>query len=236
MTPVVESCIDHLLPARLEPDVVVSEVPAAIGIVDLLAVTFAPEAVKRRNRLGIGPVCSALRVRVLDGLSCSRWNRVETIARRVGSSAPALTRSTLKPLAELDLIELREGRVRSTGAWSPLAARLTAVELKLDKWRGALRQADNFALSTDRAWVILDHQRIGGVNRHRDRFKEMGVGLAAIDPHGTLSVLTRPRQRQPVRWLRALIAERAWSVIVKEQGQLPHTSARQVSRKPASTR
>lgn len=235
MTPVVESCIDDLLPASMGPDMVLTEVPAAIGVVDLLAVTFASEAIAERNRLGLGPICSALRVRVLDGLSCSRWSRVETIARRVGSTSPALTRSTLRPLADIELIELSDGRVRSTGAWYPLAARLTAVELKLDRWQRALRQADNFALSTDSAWVILDHQRTAAADGHRDLFKEVGVGLAAVDADGTLSILVRPRKRQPVGWLRALIAERAWRAATEQQ-QLDHTSARHVSRKPAPTR
>lgn len=210
MTPVVESCIDDLLPASVGPDVVLSEVPAAIGVVDLLAVAFASEAVAQRNRLGLGPICSALQIRVLDGLSCSRWSRVETVARRVGSNASALTRSTFKPLAELELVELSNGCVRSTGAWSPLAARLIAVELKLDRWERALRQADNFALSTDSAWVVLDHHRTAGANGHRDRFDEVGVGFATVDRHGSLSIHARPRRRRPVRWLRALIAERAW--------------------------
>jgi hypothetical protein len=214
---------------------IVPEIPAAIGVVDLLGVTFAASVVGDRARIGVGPICSATRIRVLDGLSRSRWRRVETLARHLGSTPPALTRSTLNPLAELGLIEMNRGRIRSTGVWSPIALRLTAVELKLAKWRGALRQADNFALSTDSAWVILDGKHVGAAARNLDRFKEVGVGLGAVDPSGGFTVLSRPRRRQPVRWLRSLMAERAWAAA----GQLhmtAHTRARQVSKKPASMR
>ena len=99
----------------------------------------------------------------------------------------------------------------------------------------ALRQADNFALSTDSSWVILDDHRVGAAARNVDRFKEVGIGLAAVDPSGQLTVLARPRRRRPVRWLRSLMAERAWAA-ASQTHPTPQTRARQVSRKPASTR
>ncbi|ORW05847.1 hypothetical protein [Mycobacterium kyorinense] len=145
----------HRLMPRGGAHLVVGEVPAAQGIADIVAVRFDTDALRTRLSSGIGPVTSPLRVRVLHVLREDRYVRSATLAAYVGTNASALTRSTLKPLAELGLVELQKGLVRSTGAWRPVAAHLTAVELKLSKWRDALRQADNFAISADRSWMVL---------------------------------------------------------------------------------
>lgn len=211
MTPLVESCAERFAGSPEGHDAVLAEVPAAVGIVDLLVVRFDREAIDIRAAAGVGPICSAKKIHVLDALGTRRWRRVDTIARQVGSNGPALTRSTLSPLAEMGLLELEAGRIRSTGIWAPAAVHVTAIELKLEKWRSALRQADNFALSSDRTWVVLDNAKAGGVKAHVERFRSVGVGLAAIDPRGKLRVLARPsgRRRPAVRWLRSLMAERA---------------------------
>jgi hypothetical protein len=87
---------------------------------------------------------------------------------------------------------------------------LTAVELKLSKWRGALRQADNFAQSADRSWVVLDHARSRPAIASAEQFRHAGIGLAVLQRDGALRVVVRPVRRAPERWLRALMAERAW--------------------------
>jgi hypothetical protein len=113
----------------------------------------------------------------------------------------------------MGLIEVDGCRVRGTGLWAPAATHVTAIELKLSKWRSALRQADNFALSSDRTWVVLDQAKASGAKEHLDRFRSVGIGLAAIDPQGNVKVLAQPsgRRRPAVRWLRSLMAERAWA-------------------------
>jgi hypothetical protein len=211
MTPLVESCAERFAGSPAGHDAVLTEVPAAVGIVDLLAVRFDLEAIESREAAGIGPICSAKKIHVLDAVGTTRWRRVGTIAREVGSNGRALMRSTLIPLAEMELLELDGDRIRGTGIWSPAATRITAIELKLEKWRSALRQADNFALSSDRTWVVLDNARAGGVRAHIERFRSVGIGLAVIDPLGSVTVLARPsgRRRPAVRWLRSLMAERA---------------------------
>lgn len=209
MTPLVSGSIDRLLPTGAEPHIVVPEVQAAIGIVDLLAVRFDGDALRLRGASGVGPICLPLRIRVLDALRDGRWRRGETIARLVGSNWPALRRSTLAPLAEAGLIEIDSNRIRSTLLWLPLASELTAIELKLSKWQGALRQANNFARSADRSWVVVDANYSRPATDQSELFRECGVGLATLTPEGRLSVVVRPRRRRPIRWLRALIAERA---------------------------
>lgn len=193
------------------PDVVVVEAQSNVGVVDLLSVAFDNEALEHRIKGGLEPVTLPLRVRVLDALSRRRAVRVETLARRVGSRPLALTRSTLRPLEELGAIEMAGGRVLPTGAWRPIARRLTAVELKLSRWQQVLRQADNAAFGVDAAWAVLDAARSQAALGQVELFRLFGVGLATISSDGELRVVTRPRRRPRVRWVRSWLGETAWA-------------------------
>jgi hypothetical protein len=220
MTALVAADVQRLLPHRAAAHLVVGEVPAAQGIADVVAVRFDPDALRRRLDVGVGPLCSPLRVLTLSLLRVDRGMRVSTLARKVGSNPRALTRSTLRPLMELGLVELAGELVSATGAWKPVGAQLTAVELKLSKWRSALRQADNFALSADRTWVVLDESRSGGAVAAADHFREVGVGLALLARDGRVRPVVSPGNRRPMRWLRALMAERAWAFAEAEVAAL----------------
>ncbi|HEY4280209.1 MAG TPA: hypothetical protein VGM91_18440 [Conexibacter sp.] len=241
MTELTAGQVERLLPRAEGAIVVVGEVPAAQGIADIVAVRFNAEAVQRRADVGVGPMTSPLRMRCLNVLRRDRPMRTETLARKMGTNARALNRSTLQPLAEMGVIELSGELVRATGAWEPVGTHLTAVELKLSKWRSALRQADNFAMSADRSWVVLDEARGAGALAALDHFQDYGVGLALLSTDGRLKVKLRPRGRRPQPWLRALMAECAWSaaeedvVALARIGDVQATSA-QVSRNLASAR
>jgi hypothetical protein len=152
MTEAVEVSIGCLVPTRSPASVVLREVRGAVGVVDLVAVTFDDDALGARICAGLAPLALPRRVRVLDALG-ARVLRLSTLARRIGRSPDALMRSTVTPLIELGALEMSHGKVAATGAWRPVTSRLTAVELKLAKWRVALRQADNAALSADAAWL-----------------------------------------------------------------------------------
>lgn len=220
MTAIVARQVARLIPCGRVPHLVVGEVPAAQGIADIVAVEFDPHAVRARLAAGAGPVVSPLRVRVLHQLRVDRGMRASTLARKLGSNAPALIKSTLEPLAELGLLEIEDDLVRATGVWRPAAAQVTAVELKLSKWRSALRQADNFAVSADRSWVVLDSQRTASAVAAADHFRAFGVGLAVVDVEGHLRVVVRPLGRRPERWLRSLMAEHAWAAAEREVAAL----------------
>jgi hypothetical protein len=218
MTDVVEALVSGLTPRRIRPDHVLREMPAGQGVVDLLAVNFDDEVLSRRVRAQLGPIELPLRIQVLSHLRPDRFLSLDRLARRVGSNPRALTRSTLRPLAELGAIELQVSRVRATGAWIPVAKRLTAVELKLSKWRDAARQADNAAWAVDRSWVVLDARRAGAALRNHDYFAEFGIGLALLDSMGVLRVVERPRRSRCVPWLRAWLGELAWARVAADSG------------------
>jgi hypothetical protein len=212
MTEVVATSIGSLVPPRSPAPVVLREVRGAVGVVDLVAVNFDDDALGSRICTGLRPMTLPLRVRVLDALG-ARVLRVSTLARRTGRNPTALMRSTLTPLVELGAIEMHHGKVAATGAWRPVTSRLTAVELKLAKWRAALRQADNAALSTDAAWVVLDGTKACAATAAVEVFRDYGVGLATIEPSGALEISCRPRGRRTVRWLHAWMGELAWAAL-----------------------
>ena len=64
------------------------------------------------------------------------------------------------------------------------ADRITAVELKMYDWRGALRQALAYQLAADRAWVAMPLAAASRAYRNRWRFEAENVGLLAIDDEG----------------------------------------------------
>lgn len=211
MTDPVQMLVRRLAPGRMSPMHVLREMPAGQGVVDLLGVDFDDEVLSRRVRAGVGPIVLPLRVHVLSHLRTDRFLSLERLSRKVGSNPRALTRSTLRPLAEVGAIDLDQRRARATGLWIPVAKRLTAVELKLSKWRSAARQADNAARAADRSWVVLDSCRARSAMKNRDYFAELGIGLATLDSRGALKVVERARHTHSVPWLRAWLGELAWA-------------------------
>ena len=57
---------------------------------------------------------------------------------------------------------------------------ILAVEVKLSRWRQALRQAIAYELWADEAYVALPFPRALAALRHRHRFDAEGVGLLAV--------------------------------------------------------
>jgi hypothetical protein len=167
---------------------------------------FDDDVLSRRLRAGLGPIALPLRVAVLTHLRGGRSTSLDRLARLVGSNVPALTRSTLRPLAEAGALELTGRSARASGMWVPVAKTITAVELKLSNWRRAARQADNAAWGADRSWVVLD--------RHRSR-AAVAIGFAMLDSHGTLRILDRPQRRRRVPWLRVWLGELAWARVAE---------------------
>jgi len=68
------------------------------------------------------------------------------------------------------------------------ADEVTAVELKMHDWRGALRQALAYQLAADRAWVAMPLVAASRAYRNRWRFDAEKVGLLAIDDSGGVRI------------------------------------------------
>src|SRR5207249_1486758 len=57
---------------------------------------------------------------------------------------------------------------------------MVAVELKISRWREALRQAIAYQVWAPEAYVALPFRNAHAAARHRDRFEAEGVGLLAV--------------------------------------------------------
>ena len=82
------------------------------------------------------------------------------------------------------------------------------IEAKRRDWRRGLGQAGRHAAGADAAWLVLDGAYTGSAVERADWFRAMGVGLAGLDPDGTLRLLLPPSGTRMLRARRELLAER----------------------------
>ena len=100
------------------------------------------------------------------------------------------------------------GRWTAVSQYRSPASTLVTIEAKLRDWRRGLGQAARHAAGADAAWLVLDGTRTRSAVRRADWFSAMGVGLAGLDPDGTVRLLLRPSGAGILRARRELLAER----------------------------
>jgi hypothetical protein len=83
---------------------------------------------------------------------------------------------------EVPILGHRADLVGSRGAF------VTAIEMKLDRWTQALRQAIAYQLAADRAYVAMPLGPASRAYRERWAFQAERVGLLAIDDLGHVRV------------------------------------------------
>ena len=77
-----------------------------------------------------------------------------------------------------------------------LSREIIAIELKLSRWREALHQAAEYLTFANRAYVILDGNRVRETTALRFAFVSLGVGL--LFQYGFLTVaVVEPRRNRP---------------------------------------
>jgi hypothetical protein len=82
---------------------------------------------------------------------------------------------------------------------------VTAVELKLSRWREALGQASSYLKFADRSYVVLDAERSGCEQEMLDVFRSSRVGLMMLSPDGlTESVPARVQHCVSVQRIQAV--------------------------------
>jgi len=196
---------------RLGPSFVVgAEIPGSRGVIDLLVTELDQAAIKQRRRRRIGPILRPTQVQILWALRDGKPHFISTVAR-LGGWSPSVINDLLPAMSDAGLVVLGSRYVEGTGRWTPLGRRLLAIELKREAWRRALLQASYFTLAADRAMVVLDSRSAGAVRHRLGDFAKKRVGLALISSSGHLKVVQRAPRNQPIGWLRALLAERAWA-------------------------
>ena len=71
---------------------------------------------------------------------------------------------------------------------------VTAIELKLSRWREALEQATSYLKFADRAYVILDADRTLGGEEMLDAFRASNVGLFVLKAGGLTELMSAKEQ------------------------------------------
>jgi hypothetical protein len=191
--------------------VAVFEVQSAAGIPDVVATVFNQEVIEDRATCGF--VTDAAGLTALLALSDARDACRALDARQVAAAVgltPSYVRSRVLPgLGARGLAMMTApGRWTAADRYQSPARTLVTVEAKLSDWRRGLGQAARHAAGADEAWLVLDGARTRPAVSRADWFRAAGVGLAGLDPDGTLRTLLPPVGGGVLRARRELLAER----------------------------
>ena len=191
--------------------VAVFEVQSAAGIPDVVATVFDQDVIKARTDTGF--VTDAASLAALLALSDALGRRRALDARQIASAAgvtASYVRSRVLPgLAARGLaVMTTPGKWTAVSQYRSPASTLVTIEAKLRDWRRGLGQAARHAAGADAAWLVLDGAYTGSAVGRADWFRAMGVGLAGLDPDGTLRLLLPASGTGMLRARRELLAER----------------------------
>lgn len=181
--------------SRQESDFIAGEVVGPDAVADLAAVRFDRGRVETRLREGIGPVTNALALQVL------LFARNNPVTSAEVAEEFCVSRSTASNAISLGLelgaiCKQPKHRYSTHPGWSPVAARIVAVELKLSNWQGALRQAAAYSRWANSSWVILNQEPNA---KAAETARSLGIGLAMLSSDGKLRRLVRAAHaRSPI--------------------------------------
>lgn len=111
------------------------------------------------------------------------------ISRMLHLSAPAAARAFKRIQGSGIVIPTRDGKISLDAGCFTRALFVTAVELKLRRWREALDQAVSYLKFADRAYVVLDGDQIARDEEMIKSFRESRVGLFMLRAGGLSEVV-----------------------------------------------
>ena len=191
--------------------VAVFEVQSAAGVPDVVATVFDQDVISVRRGTGFVTDAGGLAalLALSDALGARRALDARQIAAAAGVTASHVTSRVLPGLAARGLaVMTAPGRWAAVSPYRSPTSTLVTVEAKLRDWRRGLGQAARHAAGADAAWLVLDGACTRPAVGRADWFRAMGVGLAGLDPDGTLRLLLRPSGADVLRARRELLAER----------------------------
>jgi hypothetical protein len=191
--------------------VAVFEVQSAAGVPDVIATVLDRDVIE--GRAGIGFVTEAASMAALlalsDALAARRALDARQVALAAGVTAAYVRSRVLPGLAARGLaVMTAPGKWTAAARYRSPASRLVTIEAKLRDWRKGLGQAARHAVGADAAWLVLDAAFTRSAESRADWFRATGVGLAGLDPDGTLRTLLEPSAADVLPARRELLAER----------------------------
>ncbi len=124
--------------------------------------------------------------------------RSETISARLGKSLKSIERS-LSSLVEADIIIVDRGSYALSDGWRAVLPEIVTIEVKVGDWRKAVAQAARNRIFAHRSFVALPEQVTDRVKAEMI-FRDLGIGLLAVEPDGDVHVVRRARRATPKVW------------------------------------
>lgn len=94
------------------------------------------------------------------------------------------------------LIVNAQGKLQLAEPMKEIRAQVTAVEIKIAKWKQALNQAKTYRRFADRVFVAIDPAYLSRALKSSELFAESGIGLCSVHPDG-LQWAIKPRINSP---------------------------------------
>lgn len=190
------------------------------GICDFVGVSFSPERVRQRLRLGQRqPIGPPFRIALLNRIPDIQTGKSVTLGRLEREFSDLLSpvefQVALRNLVESRFVrETHSGTFQKLNGWVPLHSRIVCLELKLRRAEDALSQARSHLKFATHSYVGLPSDlafRLAHSKRRRD-FLEEGVGIVAVSP-GRCDIVLRSKcndQESKDRVLQMHCVERFW--------------------------
>lgn len=118
--------------------------------------------------------------------------RESEISQILHLSAPAAARAFKRIQQSGLVLPTRDGKISLDAGCFTRALFVTAVELKLRRWREALDQAVNYLKFANRAYVVLDGDQIARDEEMIKAFRASRVGLFMLRASGLSQVVCAP--------------------------------------------
>lgn len=144
--------------------------------------------------------------RVLAALRRRKLLALEELKIAVGVSLPVL-RKVLRDLVVAKLIfPVAEDLYRLSKNISFPKIEICSFEMKLDNWKRALYQSTRYHSFSHRVFVVMPREAMSSVERNKEQFVRMGIGLMTHSADGSTKILVRPSKRDPRSSYQSLMA------------------------------
>jgi len=159
-----------------------------------------PDFIALRNKTGceIKPLpktTGLVDASILGLLTSSSPRTLKYIMQKSEFSADSITRSLRQLLASGHIEKTKIGSYILGSATCQFATEIWAFELKLDKPKRAVFQAQQSRAFAERSIIVVPPGQEKNYQRYSETMKRWGIGLATFDPLvNKFSMITRPRK------------------------------------------
>jgi hypothetical protein len=187
---------DHL---KTHDAITVPEFPYGAGWTDIVLTYVSEKYLHRRlNELNIDtPITSKNHLKAFLQLH-KRGEISKEYFFSLGAAKPTQKKKSLTWLLEHNFVrETSDGKVKTAPYLRQHITSTFAIELKLSKWKQALKQAHRGKSFAEYQYVVLDLDHVGGALDNIGQFEDYEIGLISLDSDGTCYEHYSPEKQAP---------------------------------------